>query len=226
MRVFGVEPPPVQPPQGRSGRFWTCFSPIAARVAGQSSGSRSPEAAQAAACSSASLRQRTLPQPNTHLAIRNGCSTRARATSRCARSARFTVPQCPVSGRERWRALAGSAGERDRPGPLGGRATQRFHIGRTARWRPGLEVWMAPQSMLRLRLNAPGLPCCDVGQDRNSMSSAPMTPSSAVCSNKLQDTMAEFPETASQPAEFNSATLAAEPFLGDNAIHRFSEIVA
>ena len=49
MRVFGAKPPPVQPPRGRSGKFRTRFSPVIASAAGQSSGSRSPEAAQAAA---------------------------------------------------------------------------------------------------------------------------------------------------------------------------------
>ena len=52
MRVFGAKPPPVQPPQGWSGKFRTHFSPVIASAAGQSSGSRSPEAAQAAARSS------------------------------------------------------------------------------------------------------------------------------------------------------------------------------
>ena len=51
MCVFGAESPLIQPPQGRSGRFRTRFSPVTASAAGQSSGSRSPEAAQAAACS-------------------------------------------------------------------------------------------------------------------------------------------------------------------------------
>ena len=45
MCVFGAEPPPVQPPQGRSGKFQTRFSPVTTGAAGQSSGSRSPEAA-------------------------------------------------------------------------------------------------------------------------------------------------------------------------------------
>ena len=52
MRVFGAEPPPVQPPQGRSGKFRTRFSLVTTGAAGQSSGSRSPKAAQAAARSS------------------------------------------------------------------------------------------------------------------------------------------------------------------------------
>ncbi len=52
MRVFGAKPPPVQPPQGRSGKFRTRFSLVTTGAAGQSSGSRSPEAAQAAARSS------------------------------------------------------------------------------------------------------------------------------------------------------------------------------
>ncbi len=55
MDVFGEESPPVQPPQGRSGKFWTHFSPVMTGEAGQSSGSRSPEAAQAAARSSPDL---------------------------------------------------------------------------------------------------------------------------------------------------------------------------
>ncbi len=50
--LFGVISPPVQLPQGRSGRFQTCFAPVMTGAAGQSSGSRSPEAAQAAARSS------------------------------------------------------------------------------------------------------------------------------------------------------------------------------
>ena len=52
MRVFGAKPPLLQPPQGRSGKFRTRFSLVIASAAGQSSGSRSPEAAQAAARSS------------------------------------------------------------------------------------------------------------------------------------------------------------------------------
>ncbi len=55
MHVFGVESPLFQPPQGRSGRFRTHFSPVMTGAAGQSSGSRSPEAAQAAARSSPDL---------------------------------------------------------------------------------------------------------------------------------------------------------------------------
>ncbi len=43
MRVFGAKPPPVQPPQGRSGKFRTRFSPVTTGAAGQSSGSRSPK---------------------------------------------------------------------------------------------------------------------------------------------------------------------------------------
>ncbi len=49
MHAFGAKPPPVQPSQGRSGKFRTRFSPVTTGAAGQSSGSRSPKAAQAAA---------------------------------------------------------------------------------------------------------------------------------------------------------------------------------
>ncbi len=68
MRVFGAEPPPVQPPQGRRGKFRTHFSPVIASAAGQSSGSRSPEAAQAAARSQPSaanpvVAEHPLPDP-------------------------------------------------------------------------------------------------------------------------------------------------------------------
>ena len=52
MRVFGAVSPKFQPPQSRSSRFRTRFFPVIASAAGQSSGSRSPEAAQATARSS------------------------------------------------------------------------------------------------------------------------------------------------------------------------------
>ncbi len=139
MRVFGAESPPFQPSQGRSSKFRTHFSPVTTSAAGQSSGSRSPRAAQAAACSS-SLRQRTLLQPNIRLAIRNGCSTRARTlafavsalavalpdpsvwhllgflaichdTSRCARSARFLIPRYPTSAQTCFSSLCRSQSE-------------------------------------------------------------------------------------------------------------------
>ncbi len=37
MRVFGAKPPPVQLPQGRSGKFRTRFSPVTTGVAGTTS---------------------------------------------------------------------------------------------------------------------------------------------------------------------------------------------
>ncbi len=55
MNVFGAESPPFQSPRGQSGKFRTRFSLVTTGAAGQSSGSRSPKAAQAAACSSPDL---------------------------------------------------------------------------------------------------------------------------------------------------------------------------
>ncbi len=58
MRVFGAESPPFQAPQGRSSRFRAHRSPVIASAAGQSSGSRSSGATQAAARSSPTLEGR------------------------------------------------------------------------------------------------------------------------------------------------------------------------
>ena len=88
MRVFRAEPA-VQPPQGRSGRFRTRFSPVMAEhplaIRNGCSTRTLAFSALAAALPSASVRR--LP----------GFMAICHDTSRCARSGRFLIPRYPAS---------------------------------------------------------------------------------------------------------------------------------
>ncbi len=136
MRVFGAESPPFQPPQGRSGKFRIHFSPVTTGAAGQSSGARSPEAAQAHVAAEQPLDDpERMLHPRPHPSLRQsrraarclpGFMAMCHEISRCACSARYRSRDIrrqsgPASSR---RAEAGlKASGRD----AGGRSLRMVH---------------------------------------------------------------------------------------------------